>query len=746
MDGENSDWIEIYNSGEDEINLLGYTLSDKQNELDKWTFPDIVLDSKEFLLVFASGKDTINQNELHTNFKIKNSGEHLLLSNQFGVIIDQLPPVILSEDISYGRFPNGADSFFFFELSTPAASNQESTQVISSHQSGFYTEPFFLQLQSPSNQSVIHYTIDGSDPTLESPVYNSPIFIDFATYINEGLSFIPTTPLDRLMNYTWKPPGEPVYKIKVVKYLSYKNGEPVNSIQAKTFLVDPQAASRFTFPVFSIIIDQDHLFDYENGIYIPGKVFDTSGWINNKPIGNYSIRGSETERPFHLNYLEPDGQLGLDLAAGLRIHGSYSRRSSQKGLKFYFRSEYGENKIDYPLFDEGAVDEFKRLSIKSSDLSRTLLKDYLLQTLMKDSRVDGQESKFIVVFINGEYWGIFTLQERQDKYYLKYKYDLEEDKVIITNACGFNDEGRQEPLHQALMDFIRETDWSTSESFDQLEELIDVDNFIDYMIAETFIANTDWPGNNYKMWRSVEEKSKWRWLLYDLDNTFGIGTAKIDFNSILHVTQPNSTHWSNPDCSTLLFRTAISNQVFQDRFLTRVSEILNTTFSTTNLLSQIEQARLLLLPEVHEQINRWNQPVNIETWENEIDILKKFARERPCQFRKIILDYFKLEEKALSFNDNCTFTAKDTTIASSVILFPNPGDGRIQLEFDPESYHLNGPIEVYLMDGRFVKQTNFTTIAIDQISFDLSDLENGIYILRFSAFEGPFTTKITILK
>lgn len=744
-DGMNSDWIELYNPGNEVISLLGYHLSDDDDEPDKWTFPAVEMAPESHLIVFASGKNKETTSELHTNFKIKSSGEPLLLSDANGTLLDLIPSVDLKIDISYGRFPDGSNQFLFFDNPTPKETNKESNYIVSSHESGFYKEPFYLNLQTPNNEHVIRYTLDGTTPTSDSPIFWEPLLIGQLQKIDEGFFSIPTTPLDRPVGYIWKAPTVPISKASIINYQSFQDDEPIGQVQARIFFVDEQVADLYTFPVVSIISDSVNLFGGEKGILVPGKTFEEKGWVNNDPRGNYSLRGPETERPFHFHYFEPNGELAVEIEGGIRIHGSYTRRFPQKSFKTYFRSEYGQNKIEYPMFESSPIEEFKRLHFKSSDFLRTVFRDYFLQNLVENTAIDRQESKFVNLFINGEYWGIYTMQERQDKFYFEYKFDIEEESIIV-DACGENDDDQVEPLYEELIEFVEETNWKSCGSFEALAERIEVDNFIDYMITQIFIANLDWPGNNYKMWRSKTPGSKWRWLLYDLDNTYGAGLAQPEYNSILHATSPNSAHWSNPECSTMIFRTVLKNQQFRRRFLDRFSEMLNTTFSTTNLLDRIESTRLELLPEIQAHIDRWNYPENTTAWQDEIEVMKRFSEKRPCLVRTFILDYFRVGINDFGFDDNCKHVPTDTLLASELNLYPNPSSGSFFLEFLPSDFCLKNELEVYNLNGVLIKKSTYVQVAFDKISFDLSDLNTGFYIVRFPIKDGGFNRKVTVFR
>jgi hypothetical protein len=192
-DGDYSDWIELYNNGNTIVNLTGLFITDDSLNLSKWAFPDIELKPDSFLLIFASGKNKINEPFYHTNFKINSDGEVLLMSDSLGNLIDYFSPITLDEDISYGRRPDGTDNFYFFDLPT---------------------------------SSTIFYTLDGSIPNLSSEQYTEPLWINYRYDDPNIISEIPTTPDSTyISSYYWLPPDGLVDKATVLRIRSYHNFE-----------------------------------------------------------------------------------------------------------------------------------------------------------------------------------------------------------------------------------------------------------------------------------------------------------------------------------------------------------------------------------------------------------------------------------------------------------------------------------------------------------------------------------------
>jgi len=181
-DGDYSDWIEIYNSGTEPLNLYGCCLSDDEDYLNKWEFPPYILNSNSYLLVFASGKNSTGS-QLHTSFKIKTEGEPLILSSRDGGVIDQTPPVFIPSNKSYGCFPNGESNLFYFETPTPGSQNNGiiyssvAEEPRFSRSGGFFTGSLSLTLSVNSATAQIRYTTDGTTPTETSTLYSSPEMI-----------------------------------------------------------------------------------------------------------------------------------------------------------------------------------------------------------------------------------------------------------------------------------------------------------------------------------------------------------------------------------------------------------------------------------------------------------------------------------------------------------------------------------------------------------------------------------------
>ncbi|MEA3444347.1 MAG: chitobiase/beta-hexosaminidase C-terminal domain-containing protein, partial [Bacteroidota bacterium] len=336
--GNSSDWIEIYNDMNYDVNLNGYHLSDKRNDLYKWTFPSINIPAKSFLLIFASGKDIISGSELHTNFKIAKEGEPLYFCNTNGLIQDSTIAISLITDCSFGRLDNGGDEWFIYSEPTPGFSNSSSGIVISNKESGFYMQAFMLELFCPDTNKVVYYSLDGSDPTLSSLIYNKPILISTTANNPENISNIPTTPLSgpgRLNDYIWKYPNLRVKKAIVVKYRSFINDVAASKVYCKTFFVNYNSVNN-NFPFVSIVTDSLNLFDNDSGIFIPGKYYDETGWDSWWPAGNYSLKGNEWERAVHFDFFTGNKELQIATNAGIRMHGCGSLTFPQKSFKLYF--------------------------------------------------------------------------------------------------------------------------------------------------------------------------------------------------------------------------------------------------------------------------------------------------------------------------------------------------------------------------------------------------------------------------
>jgi len=278
-DGNHPDWIELYNSSNSSIDLKDFSIADKEEDDAKWFFPQINLAPKSFLLVFASGLDRKNVNELHTDFKISKSGEDIFLYDAQGTIISSMPSTSLDEDQSYGSFPDGSSSYLYFSEPTPGATNDGSKSISASKQSSYYSSNFDLILTTTNPCIEIKYTLNGEEPNKFSSTYSSPIPIGDLSNNSGRLSSIPTTPLSgpSILNFfKWKTP-ERVAKVNTVNYAGYCNDTLVTPVYHKTY-INQKVGDLHQFPIVSITTDSVNLFDSDSGIYIPGTYHDNSGW------------------------------------------------------------------------------------------------------------------------------------------------------------------------------------------------------------------------------------------------------------------------------------------------------------------------------------------------------------------------------------------------------------------------------------------------------------------------------------
>ncbi len=733
-DGDYPDWIELYNSNNISINLSGYTITDDISDPDKWTFPEIELLPDSFLLVFASGKDRLEGPFLHTNFKIVSEGEDLVLTDNLGNEIDHVLPISMPTDVSYGRKPDGGPQFLYFDFPSPGFSNSLSNSLSFSHERGFYTNPFMFFITSESDEDQVYFTLDGSLPTTGSELFQDSILMGYKNNLPNVISEIPTTPdIDEV---EWKPPAGPVEKANIIRIRSFNNSIPSSKVYTLTFFVDPNIFSRYPYPVLSLVTEASNLFDNDTGIYVPGVFWDESDplWT-----GNYYQTGSDWERDIHIEYFDKTGEIGFFQDAGVRIHGKQTRRRPQKTFRLYARKEYGKDLFDFQLLPQKDLIEYKRFLITTSYgcWNNTVIKDVLTNDIIRDFEMDIMDYRLVVVFLNGEYWGIQNIREFQDENHLSLYYGIDKNSIDLLR---YKDEimyGSNESYNE-LVDFIRDNDISIPENYSYVASQIDIDNFIDYQIAEIYFNNYDWPATNIKFWRSSDIDNKWRWLFYDIDGGWGVYSR----NQLEHATLEGGTSWPNPDWSTLILRKLLENDMFRELFLQRFANLLNTTFQPGSVNLKIQEFVDFYEQELPAHIYRWGFPDSINAWKSSINwSLYGFANNRPCVMREHIIDYFDLEEFGFSCDTNNII---DSSVIASGILFPNPNKGRFSIMF-PENNPGNFLVQIYNSTGAKVYSADLSTID-KKLDIDTGKLTEGLYILHAKSESLNSTYRFVILR
>lgn len=522
-----------------------------------------------------------------------------------------------------------------------------------SREGGWYEESFHLSLSCPSEGAEIRYTLDGSEPSRTSLRYVIPIDIRDRTVEANGISTVktcerPVAPLDS------------VFKGTVVRARSFL-GEGMSRVVTNSYFVSGKGAARYGFPVLSISVDPADLFDDERGIYVPGRIFREQ-YDPKRPewerAGNYTQSGAEWERPAYLEFFEADGKRAMAQSIGVRIHGGATRTYAQKSLRLYARAGYeGEGKdFRYEIFPglrdpvEGKpMDKFRRLILSTSgnDSQFTLFRDAFMTSLAAELGLATQAFRPAIVFVDGEYWGIHGIRERFDEYDIENTFKVGRDSVVILENAAAVDVGKagDEKPYLDMIEFLRTNDIRLAANYERLRTMMDVEDFIDYQIAEIYFCNGDWPGNNIKFWRTRAAASesgagyadgRWRWLLFDTDFGFSLynGPSGYEHQTLAFATAEGGRDWPNPDWSTFLLRTLLKNDAFRSAFAGRFEELLAGPFEPSRVLARIDEFQALYEKEIAEHIARWRSPQSIAQWRRNVDVMRVFAANRPAALRK----------------------------------------------------------------------------------------------------------------
>lgn len=652
-DGDQPDWIEIYNPTDQDIDLAGWFLSDDEEEPLMWEFPSVMIEPDGFLIVFASNKDRRDGPNLHTNFAISSEGEPLLLSNPQGELVDFVPPVAVGRDDSYGRQPDGSDNWGFFDTPTPGFHNTTTQYAgilpkpVLSHEGGFYGAPLEVEILESVESVVYHVTFDGSIPTTESAVYTDPIFVGTRDNDANQHSMIRTM----APHFETSFPETNIKKATIMRVRGFREGWLPSPVMTRTFIVDEQEEQRYSLPVLSLVSDHDGLFSDETGILVPGIRYDPNATnpSRNNFTGNYMMRGEEWERPVHLEFWEEDGTNGFSLDAGVRVHGGAGRMFERKSLRLYFRSEYGQSTLNYPIFKDGGLDEFDRVIVRagSQDRYHAMMRDELGSELARNLNIDRMRWRPLILFLNGEYWGIKYFRDRLDNRHLSRLYGLDPGNLDGIDRNGTVTMGTRH-YWNSFNSKLSTLDPSKPSDFTEISRWMDMDSYVDYLAINIFLANADWPANNVEYWRHrapelpepnstpVPADGRWRWLLIDLDITSGFLANQHQDPTLARITATGS--WESRIIDSL-----IDFPEFRQILVNRILDLLNSDFHPNNTYQAMDKIRSLITPEMPENTLRWPPLSWTQPWQTHLNSLSAFIQHRPSFLRGHLNSFFDLD-------------------------------------------------------------------------------------------------------
>ena len=548
-DGDNSDWIELYNPGETTVDLTGWYLTDDENDLHKWSFPSVSIGAGEYMVIFASGKDRKNEkSKLHTSFKLSGGGEYLaLVESDSDVISYEYAPYFPAQqtDMSYGIYMNQNT---YFKTPTPGAGNSMGTQVMSpvfSKPRGFYDTSFEVSLSVPDQNAIIYYTTDGTRPDAVKGIkYTSPVQIVTTTPLSaiaiiDGVSspVVSNTYLfvKDIVNQPALPKGYPdrwgTLSLGLGNY-------PTGTRAPADYEMDPEICNNeryvglmddalLSLPSVSIVTNPGNIFSYSispdtGGIYIyTGNVpYDELNINNGK--GSTTL-GENWERPASVEYFNPTDNKDFQINCGLRLHGGNSRltfNSPKHSFTLSFRKEYGNSKLNYDLFDyKKSVEKFDDLILRASynlswfkiqgGYSTCTMAQYIIDPFARRTLLDmGQpapHSKFVHLYLNGLYWGLYEIAEKINKDFAENysggdasEYDVFNDDINTSKWTKGWVDGDMASFNSLKNLYTQSNPYSSIVS----GKLLNMSNFIDYMLMNYYIGNTDWDENNWFIYRN----------------------------------------------------------------------------------------------------------------------------------------------------------------------------------------------------------------------------------------------------
>ena len=599
---EGSDWVELYNSGSEDVDIGGWGLSDKLSHARKWQFPQgTTLPAGGYLAVFLAGSGgKAPKDYLSAPFALPvGGGCTVSLCLPDGAIMDALFLPQQYEGIAYGRGADGA--LGYLAEATPLKANGAALRdrvggAEYSREGGLFHAGDRIEVSlSAESGDRIYYTLDCTDPDETKTLYTGrPIEVT----------------------------GDTVLRTRV-----YREGCLPSFMDTQSYLYDVPCADEAPY-VVSLVSDPDNLYSDERGIMVMGP--NATEKFPYGDTGKGANFWMDWEREAHVEVFTGAGETAISQECGIKLHGRNTRAYELKCFKVMAKGCYGDSRFRYPLFHERPYNEYEAFILRYSgqDYKYAFMRDVIMTDQAKHTDLMYMESEECICYLNGEYYSTMYLRENVSAFSIcrKEGWTGQEAALDIIKSGSTVMQGSNDS-YAALKEFLRAHDNASPEVYDRIAAEVDIDNFIQFLTLQVVYAPPDTV--NVKRYRNTREDGKWRWVVYDFDRGLRGGQDATDGFELM-------AQGTNAD----LFKAFMANEPLRERFLDYLDGALGSFLSSESLTRAVDEqyARILpLLPPYWEMMDLTEKKYN-----SAVKSLKGCIRSRPTQVLKNAAKYLNM--------------------------------------------------------------------------------------------------------
>lgn len=491
----------------------------------------------------------------------------------------------------------------------------ETDQIVFTVPGGAYEDLVEVTLETV-NHCDIYYTLDGSDPMLYGTEYEGPITIDRSD--------------------SEEPQAGAPAAVTVQAVTKDHKTQAYGRIYVSTYFIGTEYAT-CNLPVFSIQVEEEQLLS-ETGIY---------------QTVMQDVTASKEKISAYIEFFDAQGMKQNEEYVQMSMHGTGSLAFDMKSFRLYFKKkviegvEYNPVSFDYDLFmgnatnqNNEAITSYQRIILRNggNDCSGSMLRDVLAARICSHLNLDVMAGQPTLVYINGEFFGLYNARERYDSKYFAEHYGVEEENVVmletpspLTSGTTYAPYELSEGTDGDDQDFLNVVEYCTThdlsekENYDYVCSQIDTASLIDLVCANLFLGNMDWPQNNVRVWRNKNEAdisgmdTKWHFLLDDLDCSMAHDSGN-DVNLNCDLYSDTILGW--------IFKTLLCNEQFKREYFDRFEQLIQNDFSSENTIRLLDDLADEIREPIKLNINKWGAPESDTYWQEQIDIIRTYLMER----------------------------------------------------------------------------------------------------------------------